>query len=642
MSAPGYAHLLANLQKGALALPLSTIQGALAHHLATLSPLPTPLAAIVVSSPFFAAQPLTNHKLQALFTAFRHATHIRFQDAQKVDEKRSFVDAAFARALKTRIALWANAVLKGLKGGHPLLRLACCGGLLAGLEDLKVAETLDVSRSQIEDEVVISVAEVMDLYSGSGSSWETEFRPTGDIDRISLALIFAAQSLVLVAPGKLKALPLALLLDLLTFTITTTFASGAFLNAQTLRRINDSPLMNSIAPLAKLTALVISVLCDSRPAEGAPSTLASLEAFLGMAKTIERGWQSKHVHDMTLVWTTLKTFLFAHIMVAEAALSVLAYVPPSAYSSPSSLALPVLHTLHRLSFVVSQFGGVSTAAQPGFAELRKAFYLALDLLAEGSECDHFVKELVADDGLHRSDEDNLAKTAYELTCIEQLVPVLSDECIQSCALPLAIPFLSAPAHRETYESAHSLVLAVFAAHADRNETQSSVPVSDAEGVGWVARMVPFYAVCLIENSVEDRLSTAQLRLAYAALVRAAGTIQDALAWYCVDVLENAIQEQLAGTATSSTTDATDADKQRHRLHLTLISIVPSVPPPLLPRVLAHVGKVLRAKKTTERKELFDATFVEISERVGDAQRELVMRWWYEVQGPAGSSASAAL
>ncbi|KAF7297830.1 hypothetical protein MKEN_01406800 [Mycena kentingensis (nom. inval.)] len=542
MAAPGYAHLLTHLQKTASTLPLPTIQAALAHHLATLSPLPTPLAAIAVSAPLFTVQPIPHQKLQALFTAFRHAVHIRFRDAQKIDEKRSLVDAAFARNINVRLALWATAVLNGIKGGQPLLRLACCGGLLAGLEDLRVG----TNRSRIEDEVVICVAEVMDLYSGTGSSWESEFKPTGDVDRISLALILASQSLVFVAPSRLKALPLAVLLDLLTFTITSTFATGAFLDTQTLRRVNDSPLMDSISSLSKLTALVITVLCDSRPDEGVPSTRATLEAFLGMARAIERGWEKSA--ESTLVWNTLKTLLFAHIMISDAALSALVYIP----SPPSSLALAVLHTLHHLSFVVSQFAG--------------------------DECDVFIRELVA-----ATDRRNLAKTAYTLTCIEQLVRVLSDECVRSCALPLALPFLSSPAQRETYESAHSLVLSVFSAHADRAEN------------AWVSRMVPFYAECLIKNSFDDQLSTAQLRLAYAALVRYGAAADDVLAWYCV--------EQLLDAITAS------RDDRRHRLHLTLVSMI------------------LAAQ---DSQELFDAAFSEVSERIGDTQRATAMEWWYNV------------
>ncbi|KAF7299206.1 hypothetical protein MIND_00869300 [Mycena indigotica] len=611
MSTPGYAHLLAHLhqRKDKKTLPLSTIQAATAHHLATLSPLPTPLAAIILSSPLFTAQPLTNEKLQTLFTAFRHATHIRFRDAQKIDEKRSFVDATFARALRTRIALWSNAVLKGIKGGQPLLRLACCGGLLAGLEDLKAAEKIEVDRSQIEDEVVISVAEVMD---SSTSSWEAEFQSAGDIDPISLALIFASHSLVLVARKRLKALPLAVLLDLLTFTIASAFASGTFVNASTLRKINGSPLMQSIAPLAKLTALVTSVLCESLSNESVVSSLATLQVFLAMSKTIETDWQHTSLvgDDLTLVWNNLKTFLFAHIMIAEATLSALVYIP----EPPSSIPLTVLHTLHHLSFVVSQFGGLSTAAQPGFAELRKTFYLALDLIAAGTASDTFVKELVG----HTSGD--LAKTAYELTCIEQLVPVLTDDCIRSDAIPLALPFLSVSTHRESYESAHSLILAVFAAHADHAQTQPS----DGDGQGFVVRMIPFYAQCLLENSVDGRLSTAQLRLAYSSLVRCATAKDDTIALYCIEVLDRMIQE-LSGTSVDSY-----ASDRVHRLHLTLISIVPAVPLKLLPRILERVGQILLKAGGDEirKKELHDATFVEISERIGDVQKPVAMKWWY--------------
>lgn len=98
------------------------------------------------------------------------------------------------------------------------------------------------------------------------------------------------------------------------------------------------------------------------------------------------------------MWKTLKTLLFANLMIADAALSVVIFVPPSAYSGavpvPSALALTVLHTLCDLSFVISQFGGVTTTASPGFVELKKTFYLALDILAKSEEeSNRFVREL---------------------------------------------------------------------------------------------------------------------------------------------------------------------------------------------------------------------------------------------------------
>jgi hypothetical protein len=76
-------------------------------------------------------------------------------------------------------------------------------------------------------------------------------------------------------------------------------------------------------------------------------------------------------------------------MLAEAVLSASVFIPPRPFhnnnnkliSTPSSLALQVLQTLSHLSFVISQFGGVTNAQ--GFEHLKKTFYLALDILAQG-------------------------------------------------------------------------------------------------------------------------------------------------------------------------------------------------------------------------------------------------------------------
>jgi hypothetical protein len=96
----------------------------------------------------------------------------------------------------------------------------------------------------------------------------------------------------------------------------------------------------------------------------------------------------------------------------------------------------------------------------------------------------------------------------------------------------------------------------------------------------------------------------------------------------VDALLDAIHEL-------SALDASAADERLHRLHLTLISVVPSLPLKLLPRVLEEIRTILTTRGGAQSgsgdkvKVLVDATFVEISERVGDREKELVMRWWYD-------------
>lgn len=70
-------------------------------------------------------------------------------------------------------------------------------------------------------------------------------------------------------------------------------------------------------------------------------------------------------------------------MLAEEVLSTTVYLPPgSTKLTPASIALQILNTLSHMSFVISEFGGVTTTTK-GFEHLKKTFYLALDILAQG-------------------------------------------------------------------------------------------------------------------------------------------------------------------------------------------------------------------------------------------------------------------
>lgn len=122
--------------------------------------------------------------------------------------------------------------------------------------------------------------------------------------------------------------------------------------------------------------------------------------------------------------------------------------------------------------------------------------------------------------------------------------------------------------------------------------------------------------------MQGRLSTLQLRLAFAALVRsAASSIDLSLAWFCIDCLLTAI-------ANNSEHD----DERHHRLHLTLISCVPSVPLCLLPSLLDPIRLFIdEAHDEKKRQELIDALFAEIKERVGDREKEYMVRWWGDLR-----------
>lgn len=107
-----------------------------------------------------------------------------------------------------------------------------------------------------------------------------------------------------------------------------------------------------------------------------------------------------------------------------------------------------------------------------------------------------------------------------------------------------------------------------------------------------------------------------------------------LAWYCIESILDAIHSE---------SPASDSSSERlHRLHLTLIAAIPSLPLKLLPRVLEEIRNIItmRCNPDSElkssagmswrdkRKDLVDALLDEILGKVGDREKEYVMRWWY--------------
>jgi hypothetical protein len=97
-------------------------------------------------------------------------------------------------------------------------------------------------------------------------------------------------------------------------------------------------------------------------------------------------------------------------MIAERALDSIVYARPQQPDSQSPshmLAATSIRTLSYLSFIISQFGGVTsmgTSDEPGFTELRKVFYTAVDILCSAEDldlpatqengCEAFTRELV--------------------------------------------------------------------------------------------------------------------------------------------------------------------------------------------------------------------------------------------------------
>ncbi|KAG6819776.1 hypothetical protein H0H93_008783 [Arthromyces matolae] len=717
--------LLTHLQNQNTHVPLETLIGALAHHLSVDLPTPTSLTAAAVSSPYFNAYSPTNERLQGLVTAFRHAVHLKHRSlGKKAEDGWSLSRAVFSKGVDGNLRDWFRAVTRGLQGGPAMIRLACCTGLLLGAHGLSPPFS---GCNKVEDEAIIGLAEFLDDLNPPAGDWEKEFRPQYKDHLLPLALILASQSLPLIPKVKLKALPLSTLASFLTSTITRTFHEGGFLGTEpeTVKTMSTSPEMNSLAGLSRLTALTLGLLIETSPG-GIDDAYSTLQNYQTIASRVERDWKSSEFASILSedelgadakesyksVWLILKSLLFSILMVSDGILGAIVYVDPAAAASSSNtsritidtLAKSILQTLFLLSFVVSQFGGVTATAvgdEPGFVELRKVFYLALDVLSsqepsgdqEGFSrafhpCERFVKDMVSELGVdtfvpgdgdtRRSSTLQQAKTAYTLACIEQLVPYLGIHSVED-VWSLCSCYLSDPSHRETYESAHSVMLAIFSSHAQHSQSNDHLPVNaghltkDSESknssrtssqiasqdiASFVHRITPYYAQCLIENSQEGRLGTAQLRLAYSVLVKSAsisGSIAEpnSVGWYCITLILDRIRD-LNSKGTVLNGPVTNAlDQRLHRLHLTLISTVSSLPLTLMIRALEEIRSMIMKRRQSDsgvesvvveeerrrQKELVDALFMEISEKVGDQEKEAAMRWWYANRHAFSSSES---
>ena len=164
-------------------------------------------------------------------------------------------------------------------------------------------------------------------------------------------------------------------------------------------------------------------------------------------------------------------------------------------------------------------------------------------------------------------------------------------------------------------------------------------------------------------------------MAYAALVRSASSFgyadtlpddvhdagashADTMSWYCVEVLLDAIRhvgvapvratlpysaapKAEASSSASAASESTQTPSEHlHRLHLTLIAIVPSVSLKILPRLLTEVKAVILSVPLSSserevnrrwqemREELVEALFKAISQDVGDSKKDYAIRWWY--------------
>ncbi|KAG2094300.1 hypothetical protein BD769DRAFT_1704150 [Suillus cothurnatus] len=309
----------------------------------------------------------------------------------------------FSPSLDTQLNIWSLAIFQGLEGGHAIIRLACCSGLLLALRIS--CSILPVKKRGVkgiaEDELVMTFADVIDHFSISSVG--------------TLSEIYCA--------------PTSHLLGLIMRTIEDAFDGGRFLSSlqsslssnakfkihipldspisESIKSVSNSTSIAYIGSISKLCARTVSLFVDHRPNAALPLISEAYEKLNSITAHVVTDWfptalsgatgQSLLSPDArevtTAIWATLKTLLFSVIMITEAGLSALVYIPSSSAVLPrnSTLAVIVLQTLSHLSFVIAQFGGAGHGA---FDELKRLFYLALDVLgSDVAESNEYARRL---------------------------------------------------------------------------------------------------------------------------------------------------------------------------------------------------------------------------------------------------------
>ena len=327
----------------------------------------------------------------------------------------------------------------------------------------------------------------------------------------------------------------------------------------------------------------------------------------------------------TLFWQTFKTLLFAVTMVFDALVEGVVDELPSPTAtyaardggpSTSNIPTPYLHALRRiletymhLYFITSSFG------LDGFEAYRKVFFACLDVLGrDGRATIETLADLVSLRGGTNPSPAATAsfaermRTTYYLLVSEQLVADVPDQLIEREILPVCVPYLEDPRYQDTFESAHTVVLALFAARKACS-----------------FELAPFYVELLLD-SYPARLSETQLETALTTVVGSLSETSDAAAWWVIEQLHDRLDLLRLSPPTQDGT-RTPLDRV---LALCMAALLAQVNLVLFRALLTRVHALIvsHPRGSAERTAMVEKTFEALGE-LNAATREEGMRWWLE-------------
>lgn len=410
-------------------------------------------------------------------------------------------------------------------------------------------------------------------------------------------------------------------------------------SAQWAERVQAHPLYAHAGPLSRLIAAPLRRLGASCSAvewaailhetdRGLLPVLRAMSAALDEAWTTSAlaGVRSEGLAPTTRprtkqLWEIFKRYLFAVTLLLDAVVGVVveqcASTPGTGPSMrASSVPAPFLSVLSEvLHIYASLYYITSSFSLDGFESYRVVFYSALDVQSRDAEaCQQLIQSLartlLAYDGpgsrparaAAQADYQERLHVTYLLLVIEQLVAELPASMIDDLVLPLCRPYLEDTQFQDAFESAHSVVLALYTAQSLSTTT-----------------LTPFYVELLL-TSCPARLSAAQLETALTTVVHSLSSRSDSLAWWCIEQVD----------AARCQAEAQGATAQAHTLAICLAALLPHVNLVLLRSLLARVRTCILARPATSsaRTQILERVHESLSD-MDAATRGEAMQWWLE-------------
>jgi len=302
------------------------------------------------------------------------------------------------------------------------------------------------------------------------------------------------------------------------------------------------------------------------------------------------------------LWTVFKTLLFSITMIFDSLVDAIVDMCPSPTVtvmpaqtadgssakwgpvSTSNIPAQYLQCMHAVQTTYAHTYWITvTFGHDGFDVYRSVFYSSLDVLGrDGEACVALLEALVPH--LSYGPERLQVSTATHFMLVaEQIVGVLPDDMIEKLVLPICKPYLHSSANKYAFESAHTVLLAVFANDKDVAE-----------------KLAPFYLQLLL-SIFPSELNVAQFEHAFTTVMNSISDRDDALAWWAMDLLAQEIENEreasksgaIAGQRQVANTAGVDRSISREvELQLVYVAQISTVNLVLLRSLLAKVRRYI--------------------------------------------------